>query len=287
MGVVAVRAPHQKLEQLAEYVRGLSESDRRQYFTKEGMREYACLLELGDFESRPYGMVRFLFGDIVSREVKDSEEDALVFITEDLQAGVCHQASKAEVWLRSVEQQLAPPSLEQWARFRELDPPAQRLALNVLVGGQVRRMKEELAVRYAVEENNAVRHFEERFRELLVPQLEHAIRYEGRHFAGRNFKSRLRVAVDYARMQDLLPPADKGKKEAESIAHIVPKEILSRGSVRDWLRSLTSPASVPSWTCCVTSRGSFGERARRFQWGVLAQVLPLWRSLRSRALTTD
>ena len=51
MGVVAVRAPHQKLEQIAEYVRGLSESDRRLYFTKEGRGEYACLLELGGFES--------------------------------------------------------------------------------------------------------------------------------------------------------------------------------------------------------------------------------------------
>ena len=58
-GAAAVRAP-QTLEQIIEYLRGLPEPERKQYFTKEGMREHACLLELHDAESSPYSLVRFL-----------------------------------------------------------------------------------------------------------------------------------------------------------------------------------------------------------------------------------
>ncbi len=65
-GVAAVRAL-QRLEQILEYARGLPEPERKQYITKEGMREYSCLLELYDAEIRPHGLVRFLFWDAISR----------------------------------------------------------------------------------------------------------------------------------------------------------------------------------------------------------------------------
>ena len=146
-GAAAVRAP-QGLDQVVEYVRGLPEPERQQYFTKDGMREYSGLLELDSTDCRPHGMARFLLWDLVSREVKESgDQDTLQFITTELQDRVCYQAAMAEIWLQSVEQQLAPPSPEQWARFREMQPQAKQLALNVLTGAQVRRLKGELADR--------------------------------------------------------------------------------------------------------------------------------------------
>jgi hypothetical protein len=164
------------LDQIVDYVRGLSEPERQQYFTKDGMREYSGLLELNRTVCRPHGMARFLFWDLVSREVKESgDRDALQFITAELQDRVCYQAAMAEIWLQSVEQQLAPPSPEQWARFREMQPQAQQLALNVLTDAQVRRLNGQLADRYTVAEDDVVRLFQENLRELLVPHPESAI----------------------------------------------------------------------------------------------------------------
>ena len=54
------RSARQKFDQLVEYVRNLSESEKQQYFTKEGMRDYSGLLELHIADSRPHGMARFL-----------------------------------------------------------------------------------------------------------------------------------------------------------------------------------------------------------------------------------
>ncbi len=90
----------------------------------------------------------------------------------------------------------------------------------MFTGAQVRRLKGELAARYTVAEDDVVQLFQERLRELLMPHLEGAIRLGGRHDAERALTGRLRAAVDYARIQDLLPRADKGKKEAEAIRHV-------------------------------------------------------------------
>ena len=99
-------------------------------------------------------MVRFLLWEAVSRGARESEGDALQLITGELRARICKQATQAEVWLLAVEHQLVPPSQEQWARFRELEPPARQLALNVLVGGQVRHLRGALAARYMVAEDD-------------------------------------------------------------------------------------------------------------------------------------
>ena len=50
-----------------------------------------------------------------------------------------------------------------------------------------------------------------------MPHLEETIRLEGRYLAQRGIKGQLRAAVYCARMMDLLPPAGKGEKGAESI----------------------------------------------------------------------
>ena len=215
-GAAAVRAP-QTLKQIIEYTRGLPESEGKQYFTKEGMREHSCLLELHDAESRPHGLVRFLLWEAVSREARKTQRDAFQLITRELRARICKQATQAEVWLLAVEDQLVPPSQEQWARFREFEPPARQLVLNVLVGRQVRHLRGALAARYSVAEDDDEELFKNRLRELLVPHLEETIRLEGRHLAERGIKGQLRAAVYCARMMDLLPPAGKGEKGAESI----------------------------------------------------------------------
>ena len=142
----------------------MPEPERKQYFTKEGMREHACLLELHDAESRPHGLVRFLLWEAVSREARKTERDALQLITRELRARICKQATQAEVWLLAVEHQLVPPSQEQWARFRELEPPARQLALNVLVGRQVQHLRGALAARYSVSEDDDEELFKNRLR---------------------------------------------------------------------------------------------------------------------------
>ena len=94
-------------------------------------------------------MAKFLFWDLVANDKEAAEEqNVLRFITEELQAKVCREAAKAELWIVAVEPHVAPPTPEQWACFCEMSPPAQRLALNVLVGLQVQKYGEILAERF-------------------------------------------------------------------------------------------------------------------------------------------
>ncbi len=59
--------------------------------------------------------------------------------------------------------------------------------------------------------------FKRRVRELLEPQHERTVRLEGPREAERMMGGRLRVAVDYARMQRLIPAAKKKEKEESDV----------------------------------------------------------------------
>ena len=59
--------------------------------------------------------------------------------------------------------------------------------------------------------------FKRRVRELLEPQHERTVLLEGPREAERMMRSRLRVAVNYARMQGLIPAAKKEEKEESDV----------------------------------------------------------------------
>ena len=176
LGAVAFRAP-EKLNDVVDYARGLSPTESREYFTKEGLREHTGLLNFTDEDSRPHDLAKFLFWDLVANDKEAAEErNVLQFDTEELQAKVCREAAKAELWVVAVEPHVAPPTLEQWARFCEMIPAAQRLALSVLVGLQVQKYGEILAERLGGGKGDVAEVFKPRVRELLEPQHERTVR---------------------------------------------------------------------------------------------------------------
>ena len=161
---VAFRAPV-RLNDIVDYVRSLSPTESREYFTKEGLREHTGLLNFTDEDSRPHDLAEFLFWDLVANDKEAAEEqNVLRFIKEELQAKVCREAAMAELWIAAVEPHAAPPTPEQWAQICEMCPPAQRLALNVLVGLQVQKYGESLAERFGEDKSDVAGVFKRRVR---------------------------------------------------------------------------------------------------------------------------
>ncbi len=113
-----------------------------------------------------------------------------------------------ELWVTAFEPPLARPTSEQWSRFCEMSAASQGLAINVLVGLQVRQHGPRLAAVYDVmndDEGLTSKIFKQRARALLQPIHQKMIEAEGTCESERKMRARLRVALDYARFQGLVP----------------------------------------------------------------------------------
>ena len=138
-----------------------------------------------------------------------SASDGARIVAEETSPQLFRDSVSAERWVSEVAGQGADPSAEQWARFREMGPQAQRVALSLVACARPPEATERLTRAHSLDPADtelAVKLYRVRMKELWAKMLPDDAERPGHQKTMALDRERMRTAERRAKQMGLLPP---------------------------------------------------------------------------------